>query len=231
MKLFRILTLFAVSFFLFSQPVYAQQEKGFWRNVLEFFYPSLRTPEANPYETLQAPFTDESGDKPLPFASQNEDDVVAYDVAHRLSEDVGKWLTDVLSETMTFGSDNYQDDLEKTAAYFDENGRGLYLTFLEDSKMLRILQSNKFYIRSFVQDTPFLLNEGSVAGYYRWLFEVPVQVSYMDRRLEDYAEGSATTQVMTLRVQLMRSPNADEEMGVIIDQWEGTAGKVVKPEE
>ena len=103
------------------------------------------------------------------------------------------------------------------------------MKFLEENKIIRILESDKFYVRSFVQDAPLLLNEGAVGDYYRWLYDVPVLVSYMDRNLKDYTKGDATTQAMDLRVQLMRSPEAGKS-GVVIDLWEGTAGKVVKPE-
>lgn len=230
MTFFRVLILSAIVSLSFVQPVQAQEEKSFWLNVFEFFYPSLRAPEENPFDTLQAPFSDAGEDVVNPLVLSVDEVVVhdSFDTPHRLSGDIAEWLAVTLTDVMTFQSDDYQEDLGRTAKYFDANGRALYLKFLEENKIIRILESDKFYVRSFVQDAPLLLNEGEVDGYYRWLFDVPVLVSYMDRNLKDYAKGDATTQVMDLRVQLMRSPEAGKS-GVVIDLWEGEAGQVVKP--
>ncbi|MCB1532920.1 MAG: DotI/IcmL family type IV secretion protein [Alphaproteobacteria bacterium] len=226
MKLSRVFILTLLAGFLVVSPAQAE-EKSFWRGVVEFFYPSLRTEEANPSETLKAPFYDEQ--QAQQNDAQEQTSAQNYDQPHRLSRDIGKWLTTVLSETLTFDAQDYKTDLAETEQYFDQNGRAKYLAFLEQFKMTRVLESGNFYIRTFVQEEPLLLNEGDVGGYYRWLFEVPVLVSYMDRSLTDYAKGSPTTQEMTLQIQLVRSAKAGES-GVLIDQWDGEGGKVTRPQ-
>lgn len=231
MRIFAVAVTCLIFVMSVQQPAYAQQKNSFWRDVLEFFYPSLRTPEENPYETLQAPFSDLSEDVVNPIALTPDEVIVStrFDMPHRLLSDVADWLSNTMAEVMTFNTADFNDSLSNTEKYFDANGRALYLKFLEDNNLMKILEQNDFFIKTFVQDTPLLLNQGLVGDHYRWLFEIPILISYVDRNMVSYRNADVTTQEFTMRVQLARSPQATD-FGVVIDQWEGTPGKITKPE-
>lgn len=193
--------------------------------VLEFFFPSLRKDETAPTKGGLAPFATGAGEQTAPAtapAENNADIVIPLDQPHRRHEDIAAWVTKAVSEAMTFGSNDYNIDLGKTAGYFDDGGRRLYMDFLAKDRLNEILKSRKYYVRSFVEETPFLLNEGAVEGRYRWLYEVPVMVSFMDRTMKDYKKAKPLSQTMLLTVQIgRRMPQGPEDSGIVIERWSG----------
>jgi len=188
--------------------------------LLEFFFPSLREKPKDPSDTLEAPFADEVRNVPqpaldIPFEEEQEE---SWDKPHRLPTQIGAWVMKASAEALTFESDDYQTDLQKTEPYFNSNGRKEYMAFLESSKILKVLQSGQYRVRGVAQDAPQVLNEGAVGGFYRWVFRLPIMVSYMGVNMSGYEREDATTQYIELIAQAVRMPDAGEE-GVKIEIW------------
>lgn len=209
---------------------------------LEFFFPSLRQPKYDPAQTMQAPFalTEEEAKKQFELQTNpNAPKQVApkyampenntpLDQPHRDNQEISDWLTNVLSQTLTFDAGAYEVSLKEDEQYFTPAGLEQYKKFLNDNNVVKVLESNKFDVRSFVQDLPLLLNEGAVNGSYRWLYEVPVMVSYMDRGAKDYKNLEPVNQQLVLTVQIGRVAGEKEGMAVRIERWDGKAQRVVK---
>lgn len=198
--------------------------------ILELFFPSLKSKEHDPTPDGMAPFAYQKeaeqaqgqnnvgSEKPLFRKS-----AVPFDKPHRMAVDISEWLVTVVSESITFEEPRYQDDLKKTVHYFSKNGRESYRSFMSEQGVAGILESKKYYIRNFVEEVPILLNEGPVDGRYRWLYEVPVMLTYMDRSMLDYKGFEPETRHFLLTVQIGRSPETDEEIGVLVERWSGKA--------
>lgn len=188
--------------------------------LVEFFFPSLRKADTDPSQTLMAPFAEEkvgpqSPEQELPRGH------VPMEVANYNTMQVSEWLTVAASEAMTFDKPTQQEALDLTAHYFTRGGREQYMQFLTDNNFFKIIESGKFYIRSFVNGTPTLLNEGVVEGSYRWLFEVPVMVTYMDKAMKNYKNAAPVNQSMTLHVQIGRTIDERPGRDIIIERWSG----------
>jgi len=217
---FLLVALFCFSVIIPQQPAHA--------GVLDFFFPSLRDVEAGPAETLKAPFADiEEGEDGDTQKQMNGSSSIPLNLPHRATADISGWVVTVVSEVMTFG-DDYSAALDATKIYYDEGGRGQYDAFLEEKKIKNVMQSNKYDVRSFVSDTPLLLNEGAVQERYRWLYEVPLSVSYMKRGVKDYKDVEPVNQNMVLRVQIGRSATAETDLGLQIERWSGKVQKIDK---
>jgi hypothetical protein len=98
--------------------------------------------------------------------------------------------------------------------------------FYRKNGLTKVLESKKYYIRSFVQETPLLLNEGTVEGRYRWLYEVPVMISYMDRNMHGYKDVQPVSQTITLKIQVGRA--ADQSKDILIESWTGKVQNIAK---
>ncbi len=214
---FLFVSLFCFSMIIPQQPAHA--------GVLEFFFPTLRNADDDPAKTLQAPFADVEDDAEK--GAKNNNDAVPLNLPHRAMTDITKWVVTVTSEVMTFSGD-YKTELEVGTAYFDEGGRQQYDAFIEEKKILNVMASGKYDVRSYVRDTPILLNEGAVQGRYRWLYEVPLMISYLQRGVKDYKEVEAVNQNMVLRVQIGRSETAENDLGLQIERWTGKVQKMDK---
>ena len=147
---------------------------------------------------------------------------------HRADAAISEWLVTAASEAMMFTQDDYKQDMAQTMLNFDAAGRKEYEAFLAEKSILQVLESKKFYIRCFVQEVPLLLNEGAVQGRYRWLFEVPMMLSYMDRGMTDYKKADPVSQRVVLTIQIGRSPDAQNTGGLVIERWSGTLENIKK---
>lgn len=195
---------------------------------LQFLFPSLRTADDDPTRTLQAPFaTPEETTDEAPKLAQPED-TIPLDQPHRASADITEWVINTASDLMMFEDSDYKQKLEDTKRYFDEGGRGQYEAFLNDTKIIKVLESGKYEVRSYVSDAPLLLNEGAVSGRYRWLYEVPVMVSYLPRGSSTYKNLEPVNQSIVIRLQLGRSADAETDLRLQVERWSGKAKKMDK---
>ncbi|HQX28351.1 MAG TPA: DotI/IcmL family type IV secretion protein, partial [Alphaproteobacteria bacterium] len=142
--------------------------------------------------------------------------------------EIGAWLTNSLSEAMTFDKGNHKEMLKADEKYFNETGKVEYLKFLADHNIMKVIESEKFDVRSFVQGQPLLLNEGAVNGVYRWLYEVPMMVSYMERGAKSYKDLEPVNQQLVLTVQVGRVSGVMDGTAILIERWSGKSQHTLK---
>ncbi len=200
---------------------------------LEFFFPTLKQKGADPMETLQAPFALDPKaappkERPDPTKAELPVNQLPLDQPHRDNQEISSWLTSVTSAAMTFDGDDYQAKIKDNEKYFTLAGKEQYMVFLNGNNVIKVLDSKKFHVRSFVQDIPLLLNEGAVNGVYRWLYEVPMMVSYMERGVTDYKKLEPVNQQIVLTVQVGRVPSSGTDMAVLIERWDGRVQQVAR---
>lgn len=197
---------------------------------VEFFFPSLRDTSNDPSETLVAPFADdadaaaravrENGGK---VQSANVVNTVPLEQPHLKNEVIADWVMAAVSEALNFSGENYKADLDAVSAHFDPGGFSEFEAFLKANKMTDVLQSSQYKIHAYVREIPLLLNEGPVNKRYRWLYQVPVMVSYMKKDVVDYKGVEPVNQHFMLRVQVGRSQDIKNDLAVHIERWSGTA--------
>lgn len=212
--------------------------------LLEFFFPSTRKKEYDPTYTMQAPFAVDEEARQKQIEQQSDPNAVRpatpkhampenntpLNQPHRDNKEISAWLTTATSEAMTFDQPDYKALLKKDEQYFNETGKTEYMKFLNDHNIIKVLESGKYDVRSFVQGQPLLLNEGAVNGVYRWLYEVPMMVSYMDRGAKSYKDLEPVNQQLTLTVQVGRIGGVMEGEAIVIERWSGKAQQSIQHE-
>lgn len=193
--------------------------------LLEFLFPTLRNSGPDPSQTLQAPFANppaaSEAEQGAPAVIALPENDIPIDKPHRSSQAVGEWAMTVVNESMTFISDAPAQELQASKKNFKTEGRQQYEAFLQQNNIIKVLQSGTFYIRSFADNAPLLRTEGVAGGAYKWVFDVPLTVSYMKRNEKDYRKATPINQDMTITVQVGRSKEAGNEEGVLIERWSG----------
>ena len=212
---FCILSLIMVIGGGYSAPAYA--EKNFLQKWLPALFPD---PDEGPgpEETLIAPFDTRPA---VTDSGVKDGGAVSLEKQHRSTEEVIRWVEGAVSEVTTFDENDYQKTLRDRQGYFDQAGQQQYIKFLQSAGVAKVLNSNQYYVRSFVEDIPLLLNEGVVEGRYRWLFQVPITLTYMDRAMVDYKESDPVSQRMSVTLQVGRSASAVDAEGIAIETWSG----------
>lgn len=209
---------------------------------LEFFFPSLRKKEYDPTYTMQAPFAMDDETRNKMQAEQQSPGAVRpaqpkhimpenntpLNQPHRDNKEISAWLTNVLSDAMTFDKPDYNALIKIDEQYFTEGGKAQYKQFLASTSMMKILDSGKYDVRSFVQGEPLLLNEGAVNGSYRWLYEVPMMMSYVERGAKSYKNLEPVNQQVILTVQVGRVSGVMEGTAILIERWDGKIQAIVR---
>ncbi len=216
-----------VGFMTLAGPFTAQSAEA--RGVLEALFPFFYEQEPDPSTTLVAPFAEgkklDETEKKLGLP----ENAVPLESPHKPSEQIGEWVTMSVSEALTFRDQDYKTTLENLSKHFDADGKAQYVAFLEHNSLLRVLETNKFYLNSFVQEIPLLLNEGAVEGRYRWLYQVPVMISYMDRNTKGYkGKAEPVNQLITLTVQIGRTNDLTPGKDILIERWSGKVQDITK---
>lgn len=227
---FRSLTLIILSLFLIvSVSGEAHAKKSFFDAMFGWLKPKDNSPD--PAQTLEAPFAydgKKTGADPELVEQKSTNDVIPLKHAHTSHDNIGKWLITAVSETMSYNVEDKENIYEKNKAFFAESGLGQFRRFMIDNNIEKVVESGRFNIRSFVKEEPLLLNSQSVDNRYRWLFEVPMMVSYMDAENFDYKNDEPVNQHLVLTIQVGRDADAKNEFGVVIETWAGKSQKIDK---
>lgn len=180
--------------------------------------------QVDPTGTLVAPFADQEKVKPLAteerYLALTASNNVAIDQPHRNDNDLGEWLMQAVAYAVSFDSTTYQKKLQELTTGFSPAGLEQYNNWVLSSGILSTLESGGQELHGLVNETPFLLNQGVVNGRYRWLFEIPVMVSFIPRGVTEVTpETTRQNQKLVVSVQIGRIPNSVLEHGVQIESW------------
>lgn len=200
---------------------------------LELFFPHLDTSEPDLSETLQAPFADiapvEEGQAVKAADEYLPENAVPVEKPHRQAAHISEYVSEIVSQSLLYEGADYRAELLEILKDFDGPGKQEYQVFLAEKNILKVLQSGKYDVRSFVMDLPLLLNSGPVDGRYRWLFEVPVMVSYLEKGDDNYRDGAQpTNQKIVIRLQVGRHPDVKNQTGILVEKWSGKVRKIDK---
>lgn len=190
----------------------------------DFFTKMFNTEKSiDPTGTLVAPFAQENV-KPLSkeerYKAATESNNVAMDQPHRSDRELGEWLMQALAQTLSFDSDNFSELLPQLANGFSPEGLEQFKAWTNESGIMAALRANGLQLNALVTDTPFLLNQGAIAGRFRWLYEVPVMISFIPRGTQHAVRGETPeTKQMLVTLQLGRKQNSVLEHGIQIESW------------
>lgn len=140
--------------------------------------------------------------------------------SHRTIKELQTWLSLAISESLMLDSRDYERQLATARGYFSEDGYAAFQAYLQQAKLRETLQNNNLKVSVIVEQPPLLLNEGVVGQSYRWLFQMPVTISYLSRNATEYRPGDRTSaRQLTIRAQIGRYGAAADENGLKIESF------------
>ena len=194
-------------------------------SVLGFFFPSLRDNEPDPGVTLQAPFIEK-----MAVVEGEEASAEILHVPHRSPKDIGDWVLGLVSEVLTFPVGSFEKQQEFEQQFFSESGWQKYQEFIADKGIAKIAKGEQYQVLSYANQMPLLLNSGLVNGRFRWLYEVPMTVSYLGANVTDYKKAKAINKSFVLRVQVGRVAEKDaiDVMAIKLENWSEKSSQGIK---
>jgi len=157
-------------------------------------------------------------------ANALEKEQSALDIAHRTEKELKNWVTMVVSESLSAPRGDLKQMNESVRPYFTASGFAAYQAALENSGITEAVRNNNVSVSVLVEEKPLLLNATAVEDVYRWLFDMPIIISYLPigtQNLIGNDQDSNTT--LSLRVQMRRVPYAVNREGVQVEGWTLTA--------
>ncbi len=143
-------------------------------------------------------------------------------IQHLSGREVAMHLSDIIAESLTFTKDNFTTNAAAMQKYFTPDGYQQYLQFLGSSGVRETLNEQNLQSGAYIEETPMELTKGVYDGVYKWVFEVPVTISYMPRESESYRDSQTQVQNrrFVLRAQFARVQDAQNPDVIKIENWQ-----------
>lgn len=143
--------------------------------------------------------------------------MVALDEPNLNTPALMSWAAQACTEVMTFGFSDYRRRLQESSQNFTRRGWDSFMQALQRSRIVEMVEANQQIITAAPRGAPFVINEGTVAGRYQWVVQIPLILTYQS------AERQRSDR-LTVRVVIVRVPRLESSNGVGIEQWIATPG-------
>ncbi len=143
-------------------------------------------------------------------------------IQHMSTRQVADRLSDVVAESLSFDKSNFIYNSGAMQKYFTPEGYAQYKAFLESANFSQALMTQNLRSGAYAEQDPLELSSGVYNGAYKWLFEVPVMISFVPADAETYRndEAQAQNRKFTLRVQFTRVGNPQDPEDTRIEIWQ-----------
>jgi intracellular multiplication protein IcmL len=122
------------------------------------------------------------------------------------------WVASAATEVMTFGYHDYQRRLQQSSRHFTRNGWESFSNALQRVRIIDSVTSLQQVVTAAPLSAPILKQQGVLNGRYRWIIQMPLQVTYRS--------GSQTrTDNLELNLVVERVSSLENPNGVGIEQW------------
>ncbi|MEZ5902783.1 MAG: DotI/IcmL family type IV secretion protein [Alphaproteobacteria bacterium] len=149
-----------------------------------------------------------------------ETQTISLAAAHRSNREIESWLQEAVSEALSFDLSTYKSNAKNIYPYFTKAGFQEYQKYLQDTGIFETLKTRDNRISVFVEGQSLLLNTSSVEGVYRWLYQVPITISFLPRNANDLTKTKdVVTKQLDLRLQVTRVNLKNDPDAVQIESW------------
>lgn len=122
------------------------------------------------------------------------------------------WATAAATSANTYNFVNYRKELQDASKYFTPAGWKEYQTELKASRNLDTVLAKKLTVNAVATGAPIILDQGVVAGRYKWKIQLPLLLTY---------ESSSTkiSQPLLVTMLVTRVSTLETPTGVAIDAF------------
>lgn len=189
-----------------------------------------------PQDTLEAPFRGEMDSRQKGKAGQknrNKELMQLYekkkpmrgstgdnvDQRHRSEQQMAMWVTERVANALSFKPGNIDEQFDQLRPAFTRTAYQNYRQSLQQRRLLNSVRNRSLRMNALVEDDPFLIEEGSKKGIYKWRFEVPVMISYLNRGTSQSGNSETMSKKLSVRLTITRKQGREKTDGVMIERW------------
>ena len=133
-------------------------------------------------------------------------------IASLPDEAVISWAERVVKRVYDFDYLNYRQTLQDLRQYFTQAGYADYLSALKFSTNLEAVKANKQVVSAEVNGKSTITKEGVNAGFYYWVLNMPLIISY------ENSQGKIFQQMVKATMTVVRASVLDYPQGLSVHQ-------------
>lgn len=137
---------------------------------------------------------------------------ISLDKPHMTNPYVLAWVTLAISDTLTFGFNDYEGRFGMASDYFTDDGWQSFASSLKRSRIVEMMEKNQQLITAAPRGAPVIQSQGEVDGAYQWVIETPMAWTYR-------SGAKTSNQRLLVTVIIRRSDNEKHPYGIAIDQF------------
>jgi len=171
------------------------------------FYQATRPP------VYQYVYADRSG-RVMPLFAMNKPNMSTSDVT--------TWVSEAVTNTLSFNYSNYRTVLENAEAkYFVPKGWASFQKNMTDSHLLQLITDNNSILTVKPTAAPKLEADGLMDGVYAWSFKIPLQLTMDGTRSDGNGNlrSNSESRNMIANVIVVRQPEISSESGIGITKF------------
>lgn len=141
---------------------------------------------------------------------------------HMTGNELAMKLSDIVAESLSLTKSNYTYNTAQAEKFFTPTGYSQYKEFLKGASFEQALASGSLQSAAYVEQEALLITNGVYSGAYKWLFEVPVTISFIPTDAETYRnnETRAENRRILLRAQFTRVEDPNDPLATRIEIWQ-----------
>lgn len=138
------------------------------------------------------------------------------------SQEASQMMLDMIAESLSFTGATYARTVASVEPYYTAAGYRQYKEFLDKSGFAQTLSQQNLQSGAYVHGAPLEINRGVFNGTFKWVFEVPVTISFVPTSFNTYRgdEVRAQNRKIVLRVQLTRVADPQNPDALRIEIWQ-----------
>lgn len=141
------------------------------------------------------------------------------------ARDISLMIEAIIPEVLSFNKDNLAKNMTGVQKYFTSSGYAQYQQFLQAAAIEQAITSQNMQSGVLMETPPLEISAGLFNGAYKWLFEVPVTLSFIPANTNSYRdqEASVYNRRVRIRVQFTRVQDMNDPDAVKIEIWQASA--------
>ncbi len=141
---------------------------------------------------------------------------------HMTSNELAMKLSDIVADTLSFTKGNFTYNSASAEKYFTTTGYAQYKEFLTKASFEPALADGTLQSAAYVEQEALMITNGVFNGAYKWLFEVPVTISFIPVNPDTYRNGAIKPENrrILLRAQFSRVADPNDPLAVKIEVWQ-----------
>jgi hypothetical protein len=173
-----------------------------------------------PPEGLRVPFADVGA--PIVKGGIDSAPANSLSIQHMNANEVAMRLEEIIAEALSFTREDYKANSQGMQKYFTPEGYAQYMEFLNNSGFEKALAGGNLQSGAYTEEPPIELTHGVYNDVYKWVFEVPVTVSFIPPQAETYRNDETKPQNrrFLLRAQFARVVDPQDPDSIKIEIWQ-----------